>query len=156
MTPDCDAEVRRMSRVLSEAALTPPTSQPRGEEVARATDPDVMVVDDELDLREFVAMLLSRKGFTVTTAANGAEALELLQGGLRPKLILLDLWMPVMDGETFCHIVHDDPTLKSIPICIVSADAARAVRLARTSASAFLAKPLQVGQLLEILGRVAS
>ncbi len=120
-----------------------------GEVPNDATRPLVMVIDDELDVRDGIAELLQQHGFSVSTAANGAEALELLRSGLRPRLILLDLMMPVMNGETFWNICHDDPLLSSIPVLILSADTTSAVKLMRTGASGFLKKPVRLEKLLQ-------
>ncbi len=61
--------------------------------------PSVLVVDDDPDIREAIAELLVDHEYDVTTAANGAEALDLLVNGrARPRVMLLDLMMPVMDG----------------------------------------------------------
>ncbi len=122
---------------------------------ATEAHPMVLVVDDDFDIRDGITELLQFHGLTVSTASNGAEALDRLRQGLRPRLILLDLWMPVMDGEAFCKIVREDAALSTIPICIISADAAGAIRLTRSGAAAFLPKPLQIDALLETLERVA-
>lgn len=62
---------------------------------------DALIVDDDLDTRTGIAELLRGEGYLPHLAANGAEALLLLEGGLAPCLIVLDLRMPVMDGATF-------------------------------------------------------
>jgi signal transduction histidine kinase/ActR/RegA family two-component response regulator len=126
-----------------------------GQAADGASHPMVMVVDDDVDVRAFMAELLQHHGFTVATASNGAEALELLRAGMRPKLVLLDLCMPVMDGETFCSILHEDSSLSSIPVCVISSDAGRAVKVIRSGASEFLRKPVQVQDVLKTLERVA-
>lgn len=120
-----------------------------------ASHPMVMVVDDDADVRDGLSELLRHRGFTVATASDGAEALELLRAGMRPKLVLLDLWMPVMDGEAFCIALREDPALSSIPVCVISSDTGRAVKLIRSGASGFLRKPVQVQELLETLERVS-
>ncbi|NUO54144.1 MAG: response regulator, partial [Polyangiaceae bacterium] len=117
--------------------------------------PRVMVVDADTDLREGGAQLLERRHVTVATASNGEEALSLLRAGVRPKAILLDLWMPVMDGETLCYLLHEDRELSSIPVLILSADAARALRLTHTCAAGFLPKPVNLTALMQTLERVA-
>jgi signal transduction histidine kinase len=126
-----------------------------GEAMGGASHPMVMVVDDDVDVRDGISELLQHRGFTVATAADGAEALELLRAGIRPKLVLLDLWMPVMDGESFCNALHEDPSLSSIPVCVISSDTGRAVKLIRSGASEFLRKPVQVQELLKTLERVS-
>ena len=82
--------------------------------------PDVLVVDDEAESREGLSVLLGIRGYRVASAANGMEALSLLQHGMRPALILLDLMMPVMNGWEFMSHQLNDPNIKSIPVVITS------------------------------------
>lgn len=90
-----------------------------------ATQPatqDVLVVDDNDELREVLTELLSSEGYVVASASNGREALNSLRSGdAHPRLILLDLTMPVMDGWEFCAESSKDPILRKIPIGVVSA-----------------------------------
>jgi len=83
----------------------------------------VLVVDDEDDLREAIADLLRRRGYSVFVAANGQAALTLLRGGqpLRPALILLDLAMPIMDGRQLLAVIRGDPAMSDIPVVVASA-----------------------------------
>ena len=65
----------------------------------------MLVVDDDPFIRAMLALALEGDGYTVLTAANGADALDLIaRGGYRPDVILLDMEMPVMDGATFTAI----------------------------------------------------
>jgi CheY-like chemotaxis protein len=61
----------------------------------------VFVIDDEAAVRNVIVRMLRDSGFQVADASNGQDALALLQGGLTPAVILLDLWMPIMDGWEF-------------------------------------------------------
>ncbi len=62
----------------------------------------ILVVEDDAATREALVLLLEAEGFAVRSAANGREALDVLEGAaVRPRLILLDLMMPVMDGWQF-------------------------------------------------------
>ncbi len=115
----------------------------------------VLVVDDDIDVRAGIAALLQSSGYKATLAANGAEALELLRLGPLPSLILVDLAMPVMDGESFCTACSEDATLAPIPRLIISADAATAVKLTRHEAAGFLGKPLQAGALLDAIEQLS-
>src|SRR5678815_5074292 len=63
--------------------------------------PAVLIVEDQPDLRDLLQFYLHRKGYSVDTAADGREALEKLDNGFNPCVILLDLMMPVMDGTEF-------------------------------------------------------
>ncbi|NVJ24418.1 hybrid sensor histidine kinase/response regulator [Myxococcus sp. AM011] len=111
----------------------------------------VMVVEDEEEVRLGIAEILEGRGYQVVPASNGQEALEHLQRGLRPGLILLDIRMPVMDGEAFHDACRGDPELSSIPLLVISSDAATAVKLTRSGASGYLPKPVQPESLLRAI-----
>ena len=84
----------------------------------------VLLVDDDLAIREALTEALVEEGFPVYAAQNGLEALDWLQDNRgRPCVVLLDLMMPVMDGRTFLGIRRSDPALSRIPVIVVSADA---------------------------------
>jgi CheY-like chemotaxis protein len=61
----------------------------------------VLVIDDEAEVRQVIVRMLHGVGIDVVDAANGQDAVVLLDGGLRPAVIVLDLWMPIMDGWEF-------------------------------------------------------
>src|SRR5262249_53317492 len=105
----------------------------------------VLVVDDEPDLLEVTRFALECEGFGVQTARNGQEALALLRGGTRPRVVLLDLMMPVMNGWQFLDEVAKVPSLKAIPIVVVTAAGATSI----DGAVAILHKPLDLGVLIE-------
>ena len=111
----------------------------------------VLIVEDDADLREMMAQLLSLEGFRTATVANGREAIEYLHGadGEKPDVILLDLMMPVMDGWEFRRLQQADPAVKDVPVIVLSAlDATRA---AGVNAQAFLKKPLDFDRLLQLV-----
>ena len=81
----------------------------------------VLVVEDDRDLRDMMAELLSCEGFETVVAANGKDALDVLHGSHHPHVILLDMMMPVMDGWTFRAIQRQDAELASIPVIVVTA-----------------------------------
>jgi two-component system chemotaxis response regulator CheY len=118
------------------------------------TGPCILVVDDDYDVRQGIAEVLEDEGYLPALASNGAEALQLLREGLRPSLILLDLMMPVMDGETFCRRWRSDGPA-DIPIVIISADAAAKEKSRGCGAAALLRKPVQLQTLLETAERFA-
>src|SRR6187455_1837390 len=100
----------------------------------------VLIVEDDADLREMMAQLLTLEGFESEAVANGKEALDYLKTGDRPDVILLDLMMPVMDGWEFRRKQQSDPTLATVPVVVLSALDHR--RAAEVDAVAFLKKPL--------------
>ena len=88
------------------------------------TDPNghvILIVDDDEDVREAVSLLLADEGFEVHGAPHGAAALEKLEQGVRPCAIILDLMMPVMNGWDFWDRHQASPSLRSIPVIILTA-----------------------------------
>ena len=111
----------------------------------------VLIVEDDVELRDMMAQLLTLEGFVATAVANGREALEYLRKGDRPDIILLDLMMPVMDGWEFRRKQQSDPTLATVPVVVLSALDHR--RAAEVDAVAFQKKPLDFDRLLELVRR---
>jgi DNA-binding response OmpR family regulator len=111
----------------------------------------VLIVEDDADLREMMAKLLTLEGFRAHTAANGREALDYLRDGGRPEVILLDLMMPIMDGWAFRHEQQHDPELSDVPVVVLSTiDRGRAPEI---TADEFLKKPLDFDSLLAVVRR---
>jgi CheY-like chemotaxis protein len=109
----------------------------------------VLIVEDDADLREMMAQLLTMEGFASATASNGREALDYLRHGARPDVILLDLMMPVMDGWEFLREQHRDHDLAGLPVIILSAlDPHRA---GDTGAAVYLKKPLDFDRLVNLV-----
>jgi CheY-like chemotaxis protein len=110
---------------------------------SRAT---ILVVEDEQDLRSTVAEVLQLDGYQVETAAHGREALDLLEDGLDPGLILLDVMMPVMDGHAFREYQLDDPEYADIPVLIFTSS--QDAELGDFGAVEILRKPIGIDALL--------
>jgi len=109
----------------------------------------VLIVEDDDDLREMLAQLLSLEGFQAAAVANGREALDYLREEDAPGVILLDLMMPVMDGWEFRRRQQADPALAAVPVIVLSAlDQSRAGHVA---ADAVLKKPLDFDRLLALV-----
>jgi CheY-like chemotaxis protein len=109
----------------------------------------VLIVEDDADLREMMAQLLSLEGFQTAAVANGREALDYLHDSDRPQVILLDLMMPVMDGWEFRRKQQADPQLASVPVIVLSA--LDPVRAGSLDVTAFLKKPLDFDHLLALV-----
>jgi two-component system phosphate regulon response regulator PhoB len=80
----------------------------------------VLVVDDELDMRIFVTTLLETSGYKPFSAEDGIQGLEMARKD-KPSLIILDIMMPRESGITMYRELKSDPTLKDIPVIMVSA-----------------------------------
>ncbi len=105
----------------------------------------LLIVDDEVAILEALTDILSVEGYEVATAANGAEGLK-RAGEERPDLILLDLMMPVMDGQEMLRRLKEDSALRSIPVVVMSAGR---VSKSELQGSHFLAKPFELDDLLD-------
>jgi CheY-like chemotaxis protein len=111
----------------------------------------VLVVEDDKNIRDPVKTLLVMEGYEVLCASNGQEALDMLQGSKLPRLILLDLMMPVMDGFMFREIQRTLPVVCEIPVVIMSADGNITSSKAAIGARDYLRKPVDIDDLLECI-----
>ena len=89
--------------------------------MACAPDGSILVVDDNAQIVQALSELLQIEGFTVFTAQNGLVALNKMRAAHRISLVLLDLWMPVMDGWEVLRRKRDDPGIAEIPVVVLSA-----------------------------------
>jgi DNA-binding response OmpR family regulator len=111
----------------------------------------VLVVEDDRDLREALADLLRLEGgYAVSEAENGIDALLFLRTAPVPDLVILDLDLPLMDGEELLAQIGADPTLARLPVVIVSSR--ETIRLA---ADAVFHKPCHPEALLAALRRLS-
>lgn len=113
----------------------------------------VLIVDDERDLVEVLALRLSAGwGYTVTTALDGAEGLR-KASATRPDLILLDVSMPEVDGWEMCRRLRDDPATSGIPVVMMTAYSGEDVkqRAAAEGVARLLVKPVDDRDLLGAL-----
>jgi CheY-like chemotaxis protein len=117
-----------------------------------AAGSDVLVVDDDPDIRESLREVLEDEGYSVSCVGNGREALEYLRSSPKPRVILLDLMMPVMDGWQFRREQKQDPTIAGIPLIVITATGKRPVLI---DAEEMVMKPLDLGRLFEAIERYA-
>ncbi len=104
----------------------------------------ILLVEDDEIVRRAMQMVLEWEGYPVDCVTNGQEALDFLRAGHRPSLILLDVMMPVLDGEQFRRQQKRDPDLASIPVIVVSATS----QAATVDAVCHVRKPFEVEELL--------
>jgi len=112
----------------------------------------VLVVEDDPELRDVVAMVLEDSGYTVETANNGAEALAKIDQS-PPALVVTDLRMPVMDGWELVQACRQRPDCRHLPVVVMSA-AHRAPAAQTLQAQAFVPKPFEIDELLSTVERV--
>jgi CheY-like chemotaxis protein len=110
----------------------------------------ILVIDDDPDSREALCDLLELLGYEVGSAENGLEGLRYLSSKqLSPSLILLDLYMPVMDGWEFMRQLHGNPGTADLPVIVLSA----ADRPSAGEAEVVLQKPVNVLELMDTVAR---
>jgi GAF domain-containing protein/class 3 adenylate cyclase/two-component SAPR family response regulator len=126
-----------------------PESFPQVAKLENVTLPQILVVDDNTDLRAYVSGILRQQGYHVWTARNGAEGFEAAQAH-RPHLIVTDLMMPIVSGLDMIRLIRDDETLKGTPIVLLTAKADEDTRIegAERGADAYLSKPFNDRELL--------
>jgi CheY-like chemotaxis protein len=124
----------------------------------------VLVVEDDQDVRDTVCETLEDVGYTVSTATNGLLALEALESALDaqsapgaestlPDLILLDLMMPVMDGERFLRELRKHPQLSALNVVLLTADSHALTQGIRLGANQGLRKPVQLSDLIATVSK---
>lgn len=112
-------------------------------------DSDVLIVDDDIYIREMLTELLEDEGYQIASVGNGQEALDyLIQMHTLPRLILLDLNMPVMSGWEFRAEQSRQARLTEIPVVVISAGGSEHTLASRLVADAYFSKPLNFGKLL--------
>jgi CheY-like chemotaxis protein len=114
----------------------------------------VLIVEDDEDIREVIAISLAAEGFDVRLAANGLQALEEVDRET-PDVILLDMLMPVMSGWEFKNRYLLTPGPYA-PIIVLTAAPDAARRAAEVNANDFIAKPFDLRRVTEIVRRYAN
>jgi CheY-like chemotaxis protein len=112
---------------------------------------DVLLAEDDEDLRDAMVEMLNDAGYSVEAVGNGRDALSWLEDNLAPpRVILLDLMMPVMDGWQFLDERQKTPKIAAVPVVVLSANG----DFARESDTiGFMRKPVAVKTLLAVIAR---
>lgn len=116
----------------------------------------VLVVDDEQDIRQLVALIVEAAGYVVQQACNGMEALHALEHDLF-DLVILDIMMPEMDGWEVCRRIKAHQRTKDIPVLILTVRSQpldKVIGLEVVHADDYLTKPFERNELLEAVERL--
>jgi two-component system response regulator VicR len=123
------------------------------------TDRRVVYIEDEQEMIDLVRLILVRKGFEVIGATGGREGLDLIRQ-IKPKLVLLDLMMPDMDGWDVYQQMKADEATRHIPVVVITAKAQsidKVLGLHIAKVDDYISKPFSPQELVEsvekILGR---
>jgi len=112
-------------------------------------EPCVLIVEDDDGAREALSDCLEMEGISVASARNGKEALDYLHSAPRPKVILLDLFMPVMTGWEFRAAQKNDAAIADIPVVVVTAFGSGLTK--QIDANLIMHKPLDLDRLITVI-----
>lgn len=115
----------------------------------------ILVIDDSESLRLVVGIALKGAGYDVVEAADGAQALQRLEG-VRPNLIICDVNMPVMDGIAFLKEVKKHPRHRFVPIIMLTTESreSRKTEGQLAGAKAWVVKPFRPDQMLQAVAKL--
>lgn len=127
---------------------------------AGGPSPVVLLAEDNRDDAELVreALIEAGVGAVLHRATDGQQALDMLRGGLRPDLVLLDLNMPRMGGRETLQAIKADPDLRTIPVVILTtSDADHDIRTSfQGHCSGYFVKPSTIDELIVVMRDVAA
>jgi CheY-like chemotaxis protein len=111
----------------------------------------ILLVEDDPYVRDALAELLAGEGYEVEIAEDGQQAIDLLEDGVTPNLFLIDLALPRVTGTELLRYVHDDVTLRVVPMMIMTALPKEDVNVA---ADEIISKPMIIPQFLGSVRRL--
>ena len=116
----------------------------------------VLLVEDDDDIRDTLSAILQARGFRVIAARHGREAIDRVRArGARPACVVLDLMMPVMDGEAFLAEQPNEPLLANVPVIIVTAQLQHPPSVP-DQVRAIVMKPIRVADVLDAIHHACS
>ena len=112
----------------------------------------ILVVEDDPDTRAALFQLLTKAGYSVLTADDGQQALDLVMRGVRPRLMVVDLLLPNVSGTEFLHYIQTDAELRTLPRIVITAVKKDDVHVV---ADEVFHKPCDLNDVLEAIKRLA-
>lgn len=118
--------------------------------------PTVLIVDDSINVRRFLALTLEKAGYQVAQAKDGQDAIDKLSAGLMVQAVICDIEMPRLDGYEFLARVKSTPALKEIPVAMLTSRSGEKHRRLAMSlgATAYFSKPYNEQTLLQTLEKM--
>lgn len=116
----------------------------------------ILVIDDSINVRRFLALTLEKAGYEVEQAKDGQDAIEKLRAGLKVKGVICDIEMPRLDGYGFLVQVKSEPSLKEVPVMMLTSRSGEKHRQAAMNlgARAYFSKPFREQELLGMLKQI--
>lgn len=118
-----------------------------------STPQGILLVEDHPDTSAALLHLLTERGYAVITAEDGQEALDLLESGIRPRLILIDLMLPHVSGNDLLTYLQQDPDLRHTPTVVITGVPKQQIRVV---ADAVFSKPLDFNELTAKIDQLVS
>jgi CheY-like chemotaxis protein len=113
----------------------------------------ILIVDDDPDIRLFLAFSLKKAGYEVLQAANGAKALDILKDGT-PDLIVTDAMMPVLDGYELIKAVKGEPASRGIPMLMLTGKDSEGLTEGNARPEAYMRKPFATPDILALIQKL--
>ena len=130
--------------------------RPGSTHLSMAPGTTILIVEDDLNVRDAIEDVLTEEGHAVSVARNGADALVTLDHLERPGLILLDMQMPVMDGLTFLSRLGSRKDRGDFEVIVMSAAVAPEWFLGASQVTRALRKPFEVAEIISLAGDFCS
>lgn len=110
----------------------------------------ILLVDDDPDILKVIALRVRKAGYEIITAEDGQKALDLMQTQ-KPDLVLLDLWLPIVDGDEVCKRIKADDRFKNIPVILLTATSPSKIvdKTKKLKADDCITKPFEPEELLK-------
>jgi DNA-binding response OmpR family regulator len=121
----------------------------------RARAPLVLIVDDDEAVRDLLRICLKIEGYNVMTASDGLQALTLLRRR-KPDLVVLDIYMPILDGWSVLEAIRTDESLKELPVIMLTIERSPAsiIRSWKEGVDCFISKPFDPQDIIAIIRRI--
>jgi CheY-like chemotaxis protein len=115
----------------------------------------VIIVDDDTDILEAVSILLRDEDYVVVGVSDEdeAQAIEQLVKKEKPDVVLLDIFMGNVDGRELCKMIKSNADFKNIPVILMSAHTKTEDSAVKSKADAYISKPFEITQLIEIVDK---
>lgn len=113
----------------------------------------IMICDDDAGILEVLEMMLEMEGFSVSTENNSTNLLKEISN-IKPDLLLMDLWMPVLSGDQLLKTIRTTPEFKKLPVIIFSASVDGKHIAKDADANDFIAKPFDMDNVVNTIRKV--
>lgn len=114
----------------------------------------VLLVEDDSGIIDAIELILSMEGYEVVKSMKALELDKVLE--INPDIILLDIWIPGMNGKEFCTLLKATPETSHIPVIILSASHDLTTTVVEVGADGFVTKPFEIAVLLDTVKKHAN